>query len=193
MACWSLIRAPTGSATNCSGWIAAAEKLGSLDGLDQCTSRSGSRLTKSVSWSAATIPDRNIDLWLSDVTGGNATRFTFDPANDQFPVWSPDGSRIVWASNREGALSPLSKSRQRRRGRTRCCSSQITSNFPPTGRATGASSSTAKSIRRRNMMCGSCLLRHETASEAFPLSSDGGQRSCGDALSRWAVAGLRLG
>jgi eukaryotic-like serine/threonine-protein kinase len=44
----------------------------------------------------------NLDLWLSNVTGGNATRFTFDPALDHFPVWSPDGSRIVWSSNREG-------------------------------------------------------------------------------------------
>ncbi|MGH9852694.1 MAG: TolB family protein, partial [Blastocatellia bacterium] len=32
----------------------------------------------------------------------NAGRFTFDPANDQFPIWSPDGSRIVWASDRSG-------------------------------------------------------------------------------------------
>src|SRR5205814_6178889 len=44
----------------------------------------------------------NNDLWLSDVTGGNVTRFTFAPGNDQFPVWSPDGSRIVWSSNPEG-------------------------------------------------------------------------------------------
>src|SRR5262249_55560125 len=39
----------------------------------------------------------NNDLWLFDVTGGNATHFTFDPANDIFPVWSPDRSWIVWS------------------------------------------------------------------------------------------------
>jgi Tol biopolymer transport system component len=44
----------------------------------------------------------NGDLWVSDVTGGNATRLTFDPGNDTFPVWSPDGGRLAWASNREG-------------------------------------------------------------------------------------------
>jgi eukaryotic-like serine/threonine-protein kinase len=38
------------------------------------------------------------------VTGGNATRFTFDPENDVFPFWSPDGSRVVWSSNREGRI-----------------------------------------------------------------------------------------
>ncbi|HEU5238234.1 MAG TPA: hypothetical protein VFU37_13950, partial [Pyrinomonadaceae bacterium] len=42
------------------------------------------------------------DLWLCDVTGGNEVRFTFVPGNDQCPLWSPDGSRIVWSSNREG-------------------------------------------------------------------------------------------
>jgi Tol biopolymer transport system component len=44
----------------------------------------------------------NFDLWLSDMTGGNAVRFTFDPGNDQFAVWSPDASRVVWAANRGG-------------------------------------------------------------------------------------------
>ncbi len=42
------------------------------------------------------------DLWLADVSGANTRRFTFDPGNDTFPVWSPDGKRIVWASTREG-------------------------------------------------------------------------------------------
>jgi len=41
------------------------------------------------------------DLWMYDVSGGNAQRFTFDPAMDICPVWSPDGSRIVWASHRD--------------------------------------------------------------------------------------------
>jgi len=46
----------------------------------------------------------NTDLWLYDATGENATRFTFDSANDSFPIWSPDGSRIVWASTRLGTF-----------------------------------------------------------------------------------------
>jgi len=44
----------------------------------------------------------NFDLWLSDVISGNAVRFTFDPRNDQYAVWSPDASRIAWAANRGG-------------------------------------------------------------------------------------------
>src|SRR5262249_51241200 len=41
------------------------------------------------------------DLWLCDVSGSNPERFTFDPAGDFTPIWSPDGSRIVWASDRD--------------------------------------------------------------------------------------------
>jgi eukaryotic-like serine/threonine-protein kinase len=50
------------------------------------------------------------DLWLCDVGDGSATRFTFDPASDLAPVWSPDGKRIVWASARGGNVNLYQKS-----------------------------------------------------------------------------------
>ncbi|HJZ82298.1 MAG TPA: hypothetical protein VKD91_18195, partial [Pyrinomonadaceae bacterium] len=45
-------------------------------------------------------PGGNREVWLYDAEGGNASRFTFDPADNTTPIWSPDGSQIVWGSNR---------------------------------------------------------------------------------------------
>ena len=44
----------------------------------------------------------NIDVWLIDTARGVPTRFTFDSADDVNPVWSPDGRRIAFSSNRSG-------------------------------------------------------------------------------------------
>jgi Tol biopolymer transport system component len=42
----------------------------------------------------------NADLWLLDDV--RTTRFTFDVSLDRYAIWSPDGSRIVFDSNRKG-------------------------------------------------------------------------------------------
>jgi Tol biopolymer transport system component len=44
----------------------------------------------------------NEDIWVKDQTSGAWSRFTFDAASDGGPVFSPDGSRIVFASRRAG-------------------------------------------------------------------------------------------
>jgi len=42
------------------------------------------------------------DLWLHDLSRGTETRFTFQGPRNQTPVWSPDGTRIVFSTNRSG-------------------------------------------------------------------------------------------
>jgi Tol biopolymer transport system component len=49
------------------------------------------------------------DIWLLELARGNLNRFTFDPAGDQYPIWSHDGSRIVFSSDREGVLNLYQK------------------------------------------------------------------------------------
>ena len=40
------------------------------------------------------------DIWLIPTKGGDASRLTDDPANDNDILWSPDGTRIVFISDR---------------------------------------------------------------------------------------------
>jgi serine/threonine protein kinase len=44
----------------------------------------------------------NRDIWLLDVARGVTQRFTSNPAQDWFPVWSPDASKLLFASSRDG-------------------------------------------------------------------------------------------
>jgi Tol biopolymer transport system component len=45
---------------------------------------------------------RTRDIWIFDLKRGSRTRLTFDPADDLDPVWSPDGSRVAFTSDRAG-------------------------------------------------------------------------------------------
>jgi Tol biopolymer transport system component len=61
---------------------------------------------------AASVSDANaggLDIWIYDLVRGVKTRFTFDPADDDDPVWSPDGNTIVFDSARKGAYNIYQK------------------------------------------------------------------------------------
>jgi eukaryotic-like serine/threonine-protein kinase len=49
----------------------------------------------------------NENLWIFDLARGVGTRFTSSAGRDLFPVWSPDGSRIAFASTRSGSLPEM--------------------------------------------------------------------------------------
>jgi eukaryotic-like serine/threonine-protein kinase len=51
---------------------------------------------------ALDIRDQENDIWLWNMTRGTLSRFTFEPALDRNPVWSADGRRILFESNRAG-------------------------------------------------------------------------------------------
>ena len=45
---------------------------------------------------------RTSDIWIFDVESGAKTRFTFDPADEVAMVWTPDGTRAVFNSQKKG-------------------------------------------------------------------------------------------
>ncbi len=52
---------------------------------------------------ALEIRDQETDVWIWDLARQTLTRLTFDPALDLYPVWTPDGRRIVFSSPRAGS------------------------------------------------------------------------------------------
>ena len=44
----------------------------------------------------------NLDIWIQNLASGEARRLTEDPADDRAPSFSPDGSRIVFRSEKDG-------------------------------------------------------------------------------------------
>ena len=56
----------------------------------------------------ATDPQRGTqDIWLVELARGVTSRLTLDPGNDIYPIWSPDGSRLVFGSDRDSGVFNL--------------------------------------------------------------------------------------
>src|SRR5262249_39635155 len=49
------------------------------------------------------------DIWLVDLLRGAPSRFTFDPADDRVPFFSPDGKFVAFNSNRSGTVDVYTK------------------------------------------------------------------------------------
>jgi serine/threonine protein kinase/Tol biopolymer transport system component len=53
--------------------------------------------------------DENMDIYIWDIARENLTRLTFDKKTDIQPIWTPDGKRIVYMSNRDGMFGIYSQ------------------------------------------------------------------------------------
>ena len=63
---------------------------------EPCLSHDGTRIATSVGQDVG-------DIWIYDLERDLRTRFTFDPADDRTPLWSPDDSRLAFTSTRKAA------------------------------------------------------------------------------------------
>jgi len=53
--------------------------------------------------------DKESDLWVWDLVRLTLTRLTFTPGLDNYPVWHPDGRRLLFSSEREGGRALFSQ------------------------------------------------------------------------------------
>jgi serine/threonine protein kinase len=65
----------------------------------------GTRLALSIAQSAG----GKSDIWIRDLRRGTQTRFTFDPSDDIWPVWSPRGDTIAYSTDRFGGYQVVFK------------------------------------------------------------------------------------
>jgi len=104
----------------------------------------------------------NTDVWLVDLVRRGMTRFTFDPAIDLAPIWSPDGTRIAFASTKKGPfdlyLKPSSSA-----GAEELLLETPNRSIPTIGRRMAASSCMGRRIRKQDATYGHSPLRRRIA------------------------------
>ncbi|MDQ2871349.1 MAG: protein kinase, partial [Acidobacteriota bacterium] len=65
----------------------------------------GLRLSPDGKRAAADIEDHRTgtsDVWVTELSSGVSTRIHSDPIDEKMPMWSPDGSRLIYRSDRQG-------------------------------------------------------------------------------------------
>src|SRR5262249_61130904 len=50
------------------------------------------------------VANGNRDLWIFDTARNLRTRFTFDPGNEMWPVFSSDGRSVIYSSDKKAHL-----------------------------------------------------------------------------------------
>ena len=97
--------------------------------------------------------DGNTDVWMLD--GTRTTRLTFDSARDQYPIWSADGSRVIYRSRRTGSGGLYQKPASGA-GDEELLLASAQNLTPGTSRAMGVSWCTAGLNRGRSPTSGRC-------------------------------------
>ncbi len=67
-----------------------------------------------------------MDVWSFDLRRRALSRLTTDASSDNNPIWSPDGSRIVFTSDSEGHVLDLYDDVGHRRGKRKAAAGNRT-------------------------------------------------------------------
>ncbi|MGE5275509.1 MAG: protein kinase domain-containing protein [Acidobacteriota bacterium] len=113
------------------------------------------------------------EVWIYEVGNGAGTKVVFSPAHDLTPVWSPDGSRIAFASDRKskGAradiwVKPLDGSREENLGESE--DDRYPEDWSPDGRYISFDVIQARGQRNTQLWIFDTAERR-----AFPFAADG--------------------
>jgi Tol biopolymer transport system component len=107
--------APKGGVAGRLAWFDRQGKMGGKAGsLGVYRTLTISPDGKRVAFERADPQTQNRDIWLLNFASGAETRFTSDPGWDAFPIWSPDGRRIIFTSNRGGVYDLYQKAAESR-------------------------------------------------------------------------------
>jgi eukaryotic-like serine/threonine-protein kinase len=68
---------------------------------------------------------QNTDIWMFDLQRGSAKRLTFDAGLDALPVWSPDGSRVLFTSSRNNVFDLYLKNADGSQEEKLICASEL--------------------------------------------------------------------
>jgi len=77
-------------------------RLGALGDPGYYTNPSLSRDGRYLAVGRSDGPTERRDIWIYDLVRGASSRLTFDASDELNPVWSPDGSRVAFTSDRKG-------------------------------------------------------------------------------------------
>jgi serine/threonine protein kinase len=81
------------------GWFdRAGKRLGLIGSVGNSLNPRLSPDDKQVAVVRYDLQTKKLNVWLLDLSRGTDSPFTFIPGSNIYPVWSPDGSRLVWTS-----------------------------------------------------------------------------------------------
>jgi eukaryotic-like serine/threonine-protein kinase len=105
-----LVHRPGGGTARQLVWVdAAGTTLGTLGPIDDGAPAAPELAPDGRRLALTRSPEGTGDVWLIDVARNVVSRTTFDPGVDVYPVWSPDGDRLIFSSGRNGRMDLFEK------------------------------------------------------------------------------------